>query len=54
MIFPQGIERAFVVLPLDGQGRPIYLDGVLVAREPNTNGYAIELTQAGHHVIGPR
>jgi hypothetical protein len=51
---PQGVERAFVVLPFDPQGKPIYLDGALVAREPNTTGYAIELTRAGHHVIAPR
>jgi hypothetical protein len=50
---PQGIERAFVVLPLDGQGRQLYLDGAAVRREPNATGYAIELTQAGHHVIAP-
>jgi hypothetical protein len=51
---PQGVERAFVMLPFDSQGRPMYLDGELVAREPDTTGYLIELTKAGHHVIGPR
>jgi hypothetical protein len=51
---PQGVEQAFVVLPFDGQGRPIYLDGTLVAREPNSTSYSIELTKPGRHLIGPR
>jgi alpha-L-rhamnosidase len=51
---PSGIEKAFVILPLEHRGEHLYLNGTLVADDPMLTAHLALLTQPGHYEITVR
>jgi alpha-L-rhamnosidase len=48
---PAGVEKAFVVLPLEHRDEHLYLNGTLVADDPMLTAHVALLTRAGHYEI---
>jgi hypothetical protein len=48
---PPGIEKAFVILPMERQGEHLYLNGTLIADDPMLTAHLALVTEPGHYEI---
>jgi hypothetical protein len=48
---PPGIEKAFVMLPLEHRGEHLYLNGTVVSDDPMTTDHSVSLIHSGHYEI---